>query len=436
MLSWVNSEHRPVNKLDYFLRSVQDGKYLHRAWLLSVFAILPPDQVDIKNADTSSGGSVGLVTDSKGQVSVLQDDESYAVISDHVGNTPLFGKDEKVSVKSGSLPMFDKDVNTTYGIFIMNALLLHYPYEGLAKYINGPMSPGMLNGIAYDILKEGKMPVDSHIRFENAASMITCLSQVGVPSASRKSVTPNKKAIVLRDKLVKENKDNMNDPAVVAGMQKVLGKEDDDYLKGDPSTGFYIGGKASKGRMRLNTMYGSETDFHDESKIHVMTPSLAEGWDVDNMPMLINTLRGGSYSRGTQTALGGESAKVTSRIFQNYKVEGEDCGTKLGIPITLTADNFENFIGRSLAGQVTPLQDSKLRGMIGKTVTIRSPAFCQAPGTTLCKSCMGKVVSESSVGLNAQAVIAASTFLGLFMGAMHSSGAVNTERYDYKSAMS
>lgn len=416
-----------MKKQEYLMRSIENGNYRKRQWLLLTLGILD------KHSQLPEDMDLTFIRPGVLGVSI---DEAVVEIEDYKVDAPLYGINERISLPVGTLGMVDEVTETTYGVLLMNVILLYYPYQGKVKYLNKQFKPGLLNSIAYEMLKSGKATIEEHIRFENAASFITCLTQVAVPSASRKSITPNDAIRKRRDELLKENKDRLHDPAVVSNIQKELAAMDKEALKDDPSAGFFIKDKSfSVTRLRTMGMYGAEPNFQDETKIDLMTPSLTEGWDVDNLPMLINTLRSGSYSRGKETAMGGESTKITTRIFQNYNVVGEDCGTVLGMRIIVTPENIQIYEGRYLVGGKAPLSVSDLTGMIGKEVMLRSPIHCIQGDTDLCATCVGRAVADSSVGLNAQAVAATSAFMDIFMQKTHGR-ALQTERYDYQNRLS
>lgn len=414
-----------MKKLDYYLHAVKTGLYLERAWLATVYAIMPTDITS----------DYFILKDNKLTAKITIDNEQQEVnIEDFKIGFPLFDKDEKVKILNNSIGFIEGDIETTYGLLIVNCLMFWYPYQGQVKYQNMKMGPSYINKIAYDLLNENKVDITAHLRFENASSMITCLTQMGVPSASRKSITPNPEIPKLKKRLLEANKDRLNDAAVVAEIQDEIIAADKEYLKGDTSNGFYISGKNySVHRLKTEGMYGAEPDFYDESKISVMETSLSEGWNKDNLPMLINNLRGGSYARGKETALGGESTKVTSRIFQNYRIDVDDCATILGVPVRINSININSFIGRYLVGATKPLTMVDLKGHLatGKLLSMRSPAYCKTNETSYCKKCFGDAVALGGLGLNSQAIIATSTFMGISMAAMHSKE-LAVRRYEFK----
>lgn len=419
-----------VKKLDYFLRSVDNGNYLKRRWLLMVTGII--DEQSIKEAKddldlTFVDGKLACISDSDG---------TPKIIEDHDPLTPLFPVNEKFTIPVGTLGLVSEAMETTYGILIANTFLVYYPYRGKIPYVNGKFDTKALDAKAYSLLKNKEVTIKEHLRYENAASFITCLSQVVIPTASRKSITPNPKVIALRDQLLKENKDRLDDPAVVAAIQKQISDLDKAEMEGDSSNGFFTKpADYEVKRLRTYGMYGAEPDFQDDTKIKLMTPSLSEGWDVDNMEMLVNKLRSGSYSRGHQTALGGESTKITTRIFQNFKVNGDDCGSKIGMDLVVNSETKKVLIGRTLVGNKKVLDSGDVDSLVGTTVQVRSPLYCKQPGTELCEVCIGINIAEGGIGLNSQAVTATSAFMNIFMGAVHSR-AVTTARYNFKNRIS
>lgn len=403
-----------MTKLDYFIYSVKNGLYLHRAWLLSTYGIMANDY------------SNDFITIRDQKLYVKVKDLTFQMeelITDFAFGEPIYGKKEKVLVKNNTLPFIEGDQDTTYGRMIINCLILWYPYQGKIKYQNQYMKPSHIDDLAYELLKSGKSTVEEHIRFENACSMITCLTQTGVPSASRRSMIPNPEVPKLKKKLLEENKDKLEDPAVIADIQNQLIAADKQYLEGDSSLGFFIKGKNfNVTRLKTMGMYGAEPDFYDESKLSLMTTSLSEGWTKDNMQLLINNLRGGSFARGKETALGGESTKITSRIFQNYRIDVDDCHTAIGLKTRINKANYKNLVGRYEVGATAPLTMEVLTRYMKerKVIQLRSPAYCAVNETSFCKRCFGDQVANNGLGLNSQAIIATSAMMYISMGAMHS----------------
>ena len=62
-------------------------------------------------------------------------------------------------------------------------------------------------------------------------------------------------------------------------------------------------------------LYGGEAGLGDGTSMEFIDKPLSEGLDKDKLPDMINSLRSGSYDRGTQTVLGGVAVKQFFRIF-------------------------------------------------------------------------------------------------------------------------
>ena len=410
-------------KLDYFRYAIQQQLYLQRGWLLSVMGILPTTTDEHSYATTGIKSQDGVVT--------VKVNNTDTVITDYKHqNQPLYGRDERVNVRSGDMRCIKQDLLTTYGLLVANALIIEYPYGGLVNYLNEEFTEKLLNRVGYDAITDDRVTIDMHHRFENAISQIKCLAQTIVPSASRRSISANPKVAELKPQLLKEYAGRLLDPASIAELQSKLSKIDDEYLKGDPSERFFISRKPKMSRLRTEGMYGAEQDFIDESKISVMENSLSEGWKVKDLPMMANNIRGGSINRGINTALGGVTVKEVARIFQNYTVNPNDCLATHGLTVQLTADNAKNYVGRYLLTKSIPLTAEDCKHHIGKSIVIRSPTYCLSPGASICKICIGDTIANSGIGINALMMGMSSTFLSLFMAAMHTS-ALSTQRYNH-----
>jgi hypothetical protein len=223
----------------------------------------------------------------------------------------------------------------------------------------------------------------------------------------------------------------MDDPAAVSELQGKIKDLDAEYLKGDPSSKFFITNKAAMGRLRTMGMYGAEPDYHDESKISVITSSLSEGWKAEHIPMLANIIRGGSYARAVSTALGGAEVKVTGRAFQNYTIGKEDCMANRGLLVPINGISSKLYTGRYLVGSDIPLTEADVHKHMGRVIEIRSPVFCRSEGTTICYKCMGDVISNSNIGITGLMTGVTTNFLNLFMALVHTS-ALSTAPYNYK----
>src|SRR5699024_5914569 len=120
-----------------------------------------------------------------------------------------------------------------------------------------------------------------------------------------------------------------------------------------------------------------------------------EGWTPESMPSMIDSIRSGSFSRGKETALGGESVKTFYRIFQNVKVSQDDCGNNNGIWYDLREDNYARHIGLNAVDakgyHLTTREE--LKALIGSKIQLRTPMLCSTPAPNFCKVCVGEVLA-------------------------------------------
>lgn len=426
-----------MTKLEFFIESVEKELYRYRAWSVSVFGIMLNDtSYDVKDLSPESYLTSAeeeyyicrMRVDDE-QLAILRDDDSWDPILDYVYDTPLYHRNELVTIPKGFMNgWITEDTKTTYGIWLVNMMIVYFPYRGEVPYQNGEINE-KFNTIAYKRLMAGD--VESHLRFENMVGQLSVLAKVGCPAGSRGLLTPRKEWYALRDKLFAENEGKLDDPSTVASIQNQLATMAEKDIKDDPSFDYITnpGKQIHTSMLRTLVSYGSEPDYYDESKVTLKKHSLMEGWRRDDLPMIANTSRGGSLARGKETAMGGYEVKLTARLFQNYQITSDDCGVKYGLQVPINAITVDMFEGRYVAGRKTPLTKEDLVASIGKTLEIRSPFSCKMEKPTFCKKCFGDRVGSSNVGLLGQAIMASDVYMSLFMAMMHSTS-LKVEQYE------
>ena len=88
-------------------------------------------------------------------------------------------------------------------------------------------------------------------------------------------IVPPKGLDALRNKLIKENKDKLDDPTVIADIENQLIAYYKEYLKGDLSEGFYLKDKGINVSLkRTQMLFGGEPQLEDQSKYDLAIPSL------------------------------------------------------------------------------------------------------------------------------------------------------------------
>lgn len=264
-------------------------------------------------------------------------------------------------------------------------------------------------------------------------------AQLCVPSATARTMTTDPRIPELRAKLLNKYKDTLHESATVVKIEQELIAMDKEWMKNDPDggDGFYIYGKSyDVVRKKLFLMHGIETAFKDGADIDLVTNNLNEGWDIDKLPTMVNSLREGAYNRGRDTALGGEAVKFLGRVFQNTTIVEEDCGSNLGWSKSITEDNYMGFIGffKIVPKGSEELTEASLKASVGKSLTIRTPMMCKTPRTGFCVACMGRRNAINPTALGLLAADVGSQMMGIFMAMMHGRS-MKVARYSFKDSI-
>lgn len=429
-----------MNKRDYFLKAMRHGAYRHKAWVLQAFSMSRPGNREPIPLQLQRGENHYFYHDPDLNEDVVLNDTS-------VTEAP-FRFTDKLKLKSDDVPNLTKDLESTYGNLLANFIVLVYPFGEKIGYIEGEfkikaiekeierrLTSSPENGKAED---PEAIYVHEYLNYVDAILSLDGFSQLCVPSATAKTMTRDPRIPEIRAQLLEKYKDSLDDPATIAKIDAELVKVDREWMKGDLGEGFYRKDKSYEVvRKKAHLMHGAETGFQDGQKVDVITNSLSEGWDIEKLPGMVNSLREGSYSRGAMTALGGESTKTINRIFQNTTIKEKDCESKLGWDREITKKNAGQYIGffRIIPSGVEEITEDNHEKFIGKTITLRTPMFCKTPKTGFCETCMGRKASENPNALGALAAEVGSTLMSLMMAAMHGKS-LKTEEYKPENVIS
>lgn len=430
-------------KRDYFLRSLANDLHLHKRWVLEAFALFRP------GPNHDYGKPLIIADDGRYAIVDKEAEDGLTYIVDAMPGEPLFSPLEKLVLKPGDLPNVTETTITTYGNALVNQLVLVYAFGKKIPYISGPMKIPAIEKIILDRWDDtapfdpdnddphtAPIRTSEYKRFNEAVGQLPGFSQLCVPSATRKTMTADPAMIKRRDELLLQHKDRLHDPVVLAEILDELTKMDRAWMKGDPGERFYIKDK-SYDVVRLKTfiMQGISSGFGEAGEL--IPTSLDEGWDISKLPAMVNQLRDGSYSRGAQTALGGVVAKDNNRIFQNSTIAEDDCGSKRGLPVVMSAAKAPHYQGNYMLDDdgVVRLTEENLKTLYGKTIEVRSPIYCHTSGPNYCAKCMGDRIASTPQALSTYASDVGSMFLSLFMAAMHGKS-LKTAELDLEASLS
>lgn len=434
-----------MNKQEFFLNAVRSGRLKRKSWIIRAFSIVRP-----KTITEQVAYDIQYILTDKDQGHhelFLCDDELNRIqLSDYQYDPnnpePPFHLKDKIKLKKGDLPNVIEDIETTYGNIVANWLLSIYPFGDKIPFIVGKfgikdiekhIEKRLVSGMP-DERNPEHIYMDEYNRFRKSAGLIDGLSQLCVPSATAKSMTHHPDRDKVRAELIEKYKDRLHDPAIAAKIDAALVDLDKEWLKGDDFEGFLIKGKTMKvARKKTHGIYGLEQSFGGGDFIET---SLQEGWDIDKLPSMVNSLREGSFDRGAETALGGEATKFILRVMQNVTIEEEDCGSTLGADVIITDVDKNQYLGNYLIvnNTLVNLTEDNINQYLNRPFKMRSPLFCRTKRDGFCQRCIGDRYAPHETSLATAAANVGSVFMGVFMASMHGKS-LSTARYDLKSEL-
>ena len=431
-----------MRKEQFFKKAIEYRRYRDKSWILNAFSVNKPSE-----QDKIEEYSIHYVQTDNGQMDVhFYAEDGRVEIDDYQFDPdnpqPPFKFREPITVTRELIPNLETDEHrTSYGNLLANLILIVEPFGSKITYKEGRFSIKDIEKVIERRLTttpedgerdENAIYVDEYNKFRKAAGLIEGLSQLCVPSASKKTLTTHPDVPKRRQELIEQNKDRLDDPTIIAKIEAELKKLDQEHLQGDDSEGFFIKGKTlDPGRKKAHLMVGLEEAFGDPDTAALITNALSEGIDVEKLPAMINSLREGSFDRGHQTMLGGVVSKTVLRIMQNTKIIEDDCGSDLGIRVDIDQSNRDELVGNFIIedGEVKELTDENIDRYLNTSVLLRTPLFCRTEGDDFCQTCIGRRYEGHERGLATAASSVGSTFMSIFMASAHAK-ALETTTYN------
>jgi len=432
-------------KREFFLQAMKSELYKRKAWVLSVFALVQ----EVPGAWSKDSYPYRLIQTPTSYFFVNPDDVSELLpIDDAVAGQPLFAIGEELNLKANELVNLTSDITTTYGRVLFNYIVLINCFGKKISFLNTKVSPDLVESLILEKLKntpinvedriESEIYVDEYLNFCDSVFYLTGFTQLCVPGATPKSIVAAPGIAELKATLFEKYKDRLHDPAIVALIDAELVAFDKAYLKGDLSEGFLLENDTiAIHRKKLFGMLGAEVGLEEKINVDLIQNSLSEGWDINAFPAMNNSLRAGSFNRGAETIKGGEAFKWLQRTSSNINVTIDDCGSKLGNPITVTNENLDWLVGYSVVtkgGSIRVNTTDDAKQYIGKTVLVRSPMYCKADKTDFCHTCIGTNLSNNPTSVSVAITNFGSVMMYINMKAGHSKG-LNLAKMNYKESI-
>lgn len=408
--------------------TVKYDLYTKLSWLISILTV-----------NDNKEKYVGSVIYDNNTPAYYDENLELKRFDDAVKNSPLFSHKDVININD---PISGKLIKTTVGNYITNLVAIYKPFKGKVAYVNKVFDVLEIEDMIAPLLRDDEpeekrsvnyIYVDEYKEFVKSLMFLSGLSQVVVKAYSEKTLLPPPGINELKNKLLKENQDHLDDPLVISKIEKQLQDYDNEFLKGDDGMKF-----KPIVRKRLFMMYGAEKGIGDSTKRKLAKNSLEQGWEVENLPDYINAMRAGSFNRGSETQLGGELVKWLLRASSNIGIGMNDCGTKVGHAMTVTDLNYKDLVGLNIinGSNVLTIKDNEMaKSYISKEVNIRTPLYCHSPGINYCKTCLGERISLNDRGISIAVADMGSTIMLAFMGAMHGKD-LKTKKLELKKIIS
>lgn len=430
---------------DYFMQGISIGLHLRRQWMNCLFNIV------YNMNDYEEHYDYRLYKDAEGVFFFVPGTGTQKEYLEEwvEGEAPLHFRDA-IEIQPGEVPNYKGPgpLTTTYGNVFVNHLCLVIPFGDIFPFQTGLFNLGAIEkGILARMIDDpednddpdakapdGKIYVRQYLKFAEHILTLPAFADGVVTATTAKSLTASPERDKIRNEWIEANQHRLTDPAAVAELSALLKKVDDAYLAGDESEAFYQSKKKLEGaRKKVHYMFGGESAFSDGTKVELIAKSLEEGIDMDKLPVMFNSLRAGSYNRGKQTALGGESTKTIYRMVGTTRIVEQDCGTHIGVPVKLEPFLIKDLVGYGMIrnGKTTVLTAEMLTDMVGQVIEVRGPFTCKTgrdvdrgilgKGKNICSMCAGAALAENPNGIPAAAAGVGGRFLSLFLAMMHAS---------------
>lgn len=436
-----------MDRSTFLLTALRDSEvYFRAAWVFSLFTVVRDNNVEKHTQPYPYQIAV-----QNNQYHYYLNDQWIPITDSPSIDRPLWLVEEAIEIPDQSWLVQPWDgtfpFKTRVGTLFVNYYCLVSCFQDRIGYRNGKLTIKGLESIVTPLIKnrEPNVPPDAKaiypdevIKFSSACSSMAGFSSIASPSATAYTMQPPPGIVEYRTQLLKQYEGRLLDPAIVAEIDKKLVEYDRAYQKQDPEGGFYQSDKAfNVSRKKLFTMHGLEQPEISGGRKTFIENSLSEGWDINKLPAMINSMRDGSYNRGALTALGGEAVKFIFRIFATTSIVEEDCGTTLGKPVLLTPATAKRYEGNYLIlkdGQQVLLDNTNMTKYLQQRVMVRTPGLCRTKHSNFCSKCLGEKMRGGENALAALASEVGSKMLDIFMAKMHGTALITT-RWNYETTI-
>lgn len=422
-----------MNRQDYFLGSMKAKAHYDREWILRAMTVVigengtAPKPWSLRHTDKAVEVYVPNGNNGFGW-EVLEGAEHYQI--------PFVYHDDAGPLRAGDVENLKVDLpdNNTWGDLLFNSRVLVYALGERYPYTQGQIIIRKIATVVADKMisdvPEGEEDPEQiyvkHYKRLGRAIGDLCGYEIFIPSMTEKSLQPPPDNKELRDKLLAENKDQLDDPVIQAKIQDTLIANYMNMIKGDPSEGFLLKAKSFKTAIkRMFLIHGPEGGFEEGGRATLITNSLLEGLDINYYPEMVNSLRAGSFFRGALTALAGEDVDLMSRVFQNAKVVPDFCNTEEQFIQKVEPRRIgRNFL---IDGKIVQITADNLPEYNGRVYPMYAPPYCKTEGGDICAICAGAKLAANPDSLGSMIGDIPSVMMARMMASAHAKALQTTD---------
>lgn len=429
-----------LTRREYLFHACRAEAWRRLTWRMSIFNVcrFPKDKEPKEYDVTFNEDGVPMY------YAVVSDDNDtgtqyeWRMFADAKPNEEIFWPEEELAVPKEELWGIDQDIISTPGRFITNWIVLRFAFGTKLPYLAEGGSFLVYEKEIYSrcLKNEEDEPENTTAirpsevdRFLQALYEVSPMCMAVVPTGTLNSLVTDPEVYKVRDQFLKDNADRLDDPSVVVELIEKLEKIDRAWLSKDQSIDFYSSKKARMRRRKLLIIGGIESAFREDGKYTLIAKSLSEETELTHAVERFNSIRDGSFSRGAETAKGGEQVRIIQMIFQNHRVVEGDCGTKLTHPTIFTEYNRKRYLGMNAVvdGKLVVITEDFVAKNQGKLVRLRRPILCQQGHVDKCSACTSTSKPDEERAVGNDIAAGASNIMLNAMGAMHGRDTVVAE---------
>lgn len=294
---------------------------------------------------------------------------------------------------------------TTVGRLIFNKYFIESEPELLAfigyknENVSGKVFGKLFDDIGYAVM-EDEISMDVYKKFCKKGQKFMPYVSILSPNHSDNMLTITKKLNVRKAKLLKENKEAIDngDVMILDKISKELLDYAEELMQGDPAMDMFdsgAGGSFGNNFKNIFVMRGSVQDPDPRKSYNIITSNYLDGISKEEYSRIANTLAAGPYSRSKKTELGGYWEKLFLYAFQHIVLlePGSDCGTTRHIEMDVTDKNIGDIMYSYVIKQNGELEEITSKNkdkFIGKIVKLRFSSMCEAKNG-ICNKCAGNM---------------------------------------------